>query len=193
MVLYGGLWANTYAPYLALGAAGMAVLAVRLVRMKWVREKLWRLAFRLPVVGQWLTNVEIARWSSVMAGLLQNRVELTEALALAGKTVRAPQWEGRFQQVRDSVEGGDRLSRALYHSGVLSPTSYNLIFSGEKSGNLPEMFGAVSRLADDSAQTRMKRVLTLIEPLAILLIGSVVGVIILGVVLAITSANQVGI
>ena len=54
------------------------------------------------------------------------------------------------------------------------------------------MMKSVARVYDEAARTRMRRVLTLIEPLAILILGGVIGSIIVGVILGITSVNEVG-
>ena len=63
---------------------------------------------------------------------------------------------------------------------------------GEQSGKLPAMLRSLARLSDTNVKTRMARFLALVEPFAILLIGAVVGVIMAGLILGITSVNDVG-
>ena len=76
---------------------------------------------------------------------------------------------------------------------MLTSVGYNLIRSGERSGNVVPMVNALSKLYDDAGKNRMKRVIALIEPLSILIIGIFVGTIVLGVMLAITSVNVSGV
>ena len=88
------------------------------------------------------------------------------------------------------VKSGNALSAALEKQGALTPTGYNLIRVGEQSGQLTEMMRALATLYEENSTRRMKRALALIEPLAILLIGSVLGAIMIAIILAITSVNE---
>ncbi len=94
-----------------------------------------------------------------------------------------------LDHVLNEVKAGQGLADSLEKANALTPTGYNLIRSGERTGRLPAMMKSVADLYTEAARKRMTRMLTLIEPLAILIIGGVIGVIILGVILAITSIN----
>jgi len=76
---------------------------------------------------------------------------------------------------------------------TLTATGYNLVRVGERSGQLPGMLESLAKLCQDNGRTRMKQFLALLEPLAILLIGSAIGVIMIGIILAITSANDIAV
>ena len=71
------------------------------------------------------------------------------------------------------------------------PARLNLVRVGERSGELPRMLGTLGEMETEAARTLQKRVLALIEPAAILIIGAVIGVIMVAVMLAITSLNTV--
>ena len=115
------------------------------------------------------------------------------ALELAAGGVQIPSRHQRMQEVTRAVRGGTALASALEMEEALTPTGYNLVRVGERSGKLAEMLESLARLYEDSGRNRMKRLLLLIEPVAILMIGSVIGTIILGIILAITSANDLAI
>ena len=84
-------------------------------------------------------------------------------------------------------------SDALEDHDALTATGYNLVRVGERSGKLASMLDSLARLYEEAGRNRMKRVLILLEPIAILVIGSMIGTIILGVILAITSANDLAV
>jgi general secretion pathway protein F len=128
----------------------------------------------------------------MMSAMLTSRVELMQALELAQKSVKISRRRSKLETVNQDVRGGISLAEALEKQAALTPTGYNLIRVGEQTGELAPVLRSLSKLYDESSRTRMKQVLTLIEPLAILLIGAVIGVIILGIILAITSVNDVG-
>ena len=90
-----------------------------------------------------------------------------------------------------AVKEGETLSAALKAQDALLPTAYNILQVGEKAGELPAMLKSLANLYEKSGKNRMKRMLILIEPLAILIIGGAIGTIILGIILAITSASDI--
>jgi len=91
--------------------------------------------------------------------------------------------------VRD-VRGGATLADTVAKYGVVNATGVNLIRVGEKSGELPQMVATLGELHSESGRNRMKRFLLMLEPIAILSIGAVIGVIMVAIMLAITSLNS---
>ena len=91
------------------------------------------------------------------------------------------------------VRSGKSLSDSLAETRLSARSGVNLVRVGEKSGRLAEMFSSLAAMYEENSKNRVKKVLALIEPLAILLIGSIIGVIILGIILAITSVNEMAV
>jgi general secretion pathway protein F len=81
------------------------------------------------------------------------------------------------------------LSRALADYTPFDAAAIGLVKVGERAGNLAQMLKSLGQMLDDQSRARMKRVLTLIEPAAILAIGGVIGVFVTALILAITSVN----
>lgn len=174
-----------------LGTASLGALTVVALRRPEIRRRLFELALRLPVIGPWLSEQETARWAGMMAKLLANKVALMRALDLARGALKSPTLAQQMAQVERMVRGGAALSRALGDHTRFDATSLNLIKVGERAGQLPQMLGSLAALHERASRDRMKRVLALIEPLAILLIGGVIGVFLTAIILAITSVNQI--
>ena len=93
------------------------------------------------------------------------------------------------QELHDELRRGRALSDALSDAHWIAPTHLNLLRVGERSGQLPAMLTRLGHIATEQARLRMKRLLQLIEPLAILVIGGIIGFIMVAVILAITSLN----
>jgi general secretion pathway protein F len=171
-------------------AAIVAAVVVSLKRSE-TRRQLFELGLRLPVIGPWLAEQEIARWSGMMAKLLANKVALMRALDLSRGALRSARLAQQMSQVERVVRGGAALSRAIADHTRFDPTSLNLIRVGERAGQLPEMLASLAALHERTSRDRLKRVLSLIEPAAILIIGGVIGVFVTAIILAITSVNQI--
>jgi len=186
-----GVWFSEHVWWVA-AALAVAVFALRAVlRRPGMRDRLAEHAAGLPVLGEWLVEAEVGRWASTLAALLGGRVELIRALNLAAGSVRLAFLRSRLAQVAKSVKAGVPLSAALREHRALNPTGYDLVAVGEASGELPKLLAALARLYETTGRDRMKRALQLIEPLAIIIIGSVIGLIVTAIILAITSVNDV--
>ena len=191
MVLAAGMWFNENI-YLVLGVSVFLLAFFRWLSGRSIyRTRLISGAFHLPVVGGWLHDADVASWTSLMATLLKARVSLLHALDLASTSVMSDKRKILLAQVEKDIRAGQGLADSLEKARCLTESGYNLIRAGERTGRLPEMMNSVAKLYTDAAKTRMSRMMSLIEPIAILLIGGVIGVIILGVILAITSVNEV--
>ena len=190
VVLRAGVWFNANSwllvGTLAAGAAG----ATMLLRRPTVRQRLMDIVGTLPLLREWLSEVDTAKWASVMGAMLASRVELMDALGLASRGVRMSRRKVLLERAVNEVRAGTALSAALEKQDALTPTGYNLIRVGERSGQLAEMMRALAALYEENGTRRMKRVLTLIEPLAVLAIGGLLGTIMIGLILAITSVNE---
>lgn len=190
-VIGAGVWMQDHIALVGMGAVGLAislrlVLATPKVRL-WMMEQM----AHLPFLGPWLIEAEVGRWASTMSVLLRGRVELTRALGLAWQAMRFGFLRARMQQVSKSVKAGLSLSEALRSHRALNPTGYDLVAVGEASGELPKLLEALARLYETTGRDRMKRILQLIEPVAIIVIGGVIGMIVTSIILAITSINDV--
>lgn len=191
VVLGAGLWFNENAWFVVLGLALIAGVLVVLFRNRKFRQRAVDAIARFPLLGQWYTEADTARWASSMGAMLESRVEMIAALRLAGRGVRISRRRTILERTLVDVRGGENLSAALEKHDALTATGYNLVRVGEQSGQLAEMMRALATLYEENSARRMKRVLTLIEPVAILLIGAVLGAIMIGVILAMVTINEV--
>ena len=191
VVLRTGVWFNEHWWWLVGALAAAVVLGAALARQPAVRQQVRDILAALPVLGGWLSESDTAKWASVMGAMLTSRVELMDALGLASRGVRISRRKAALEQVAGDVRGGTPLSAALEKRGALTPTGYNLLRVGEQSGKLAQMLRALAALYEENSTRRMKQFLTLIEPVAILLIGGFLGVIMIGIILAITSVNDI--
>lgn len=186
-----GVWLSDH-KWMVLLSVVLLALAIRAVfRLPGFVDRLAQWAAGLPVVGEWMIEAEVGRWASTLSALLAGKVELIRALNLSASSSRLAFLRNRLSAVAKSVKGGVTLSAALREHRALNPTGYDLVAVGEASGELPKLLSALARLYETIGQDRMKRALQLIEPLAIIIIGIVVGTIMTAIILAITSVNDI--
>ncbi|MDC0068155.1 type II secretion system F family protein [Gammaproteobacteria bacterium] len=189
VVLSGGMFFNDHFWWVVAGLVLVIFLLSYAASNSKFRSGMLQLGFRLPVIGTWLNEADTASWTSLMSTLLSSSVDLLRSMELARQGMRSARRRIELDHVLNEVKAGQGLADSLEKANALTPTGYNLIRSGERTGRLPAMMKSVADLYSEAARKRMTRMLALIEPLSILIIGGVIGVIILGVILAITSIN----
>ncbi len=166
-------------------------VVVTLSRKPWMRKKVREWLDRTPLVGLWLLEAELARWGSMLSTMLANGVDLIRALQYARESVSLDRLYQKLGQISKMVRGGQSLSAAIASQDVFTPTAISLIQVGEKSGELASLLKSMAELYANSGRQRMKRFLIMLEPIAILFIGGIIGGIVAAIMLAITSVNQV--
>jgi general secretion pathway protein F len=191
LVLKSGLFLSNNRGLLFVLVAISAVAAWQVFKSPKRRAQVRESIASLPLVGNWLREAEIARWSSMLGTMLANGVDLIRGLQFARDTISLSSLRDRLEQVTKLVRTGHSLSAAIASQHAFSDTALSLIQVGEESGQLPTMLKSLARLYEDTARQRMKQFLLLLEPAAILMIGVVVGGIVAAIMLAITSVNQV--
>lgn len=160
-----------------------------------LRQAHWRLRrdralLGWPKVGALLSVLESARLARSLAILAGSGVPLLEALQVATATVGNREVHRALQTVREQVEGGVSLHRALSGAGHFPPLLLNMVASGEASGTLPDMLERVADNQERGFTRQVDTLMALFEPLMILVMGAVVLFIVLAVLLPIMQLNQ---
>lgn len=191
VVIVGGMWLHEHLLLAGTIAASVAVGIVYAFLQPQLRARARELVARLPYVGQWLIEVETARWAAVLARLLENRVPLLQSLELARTALFNRNIQTQLLQVERSVRTGNALAKSLDEHRFLPNTALSLVRVGERSGNLPEMMRSVASIYEEIVRNRIRTTLSLIEPIAIVLIGGAIALVAVAIFLAITSINNV--
>lgn len=190
-VLTAGLFVKENLLWVGLGSLGIVLTGVLLLANQALRARLLQALSRAPILGAWLVETEIGRWASMLGTLLENRVPILKAMELAQDGMRLDAVRQKLQQALRKVRGGKKIAEALASGKMLNVTGLNLIRVGERSGELAKMLRTLATLYETAGQERLKRFLILLEPVAILTIGIVIGTIMVAVMLAITSLSNI--
>ncbi len=175
-----------------VGAALVAALTSILSRPS-IRQKLWDGLAKMPLIGSWLVETEIGRWAGMLSTLLENKVPIIKAMELAQGGVQISLLKQQLGLSVKDLKGGKSLADALGLHRTLNPMGLNLVRVGERTGELSTTLKTLSVLHTNAGHERMKRFLILLEPITILLIGSVIGLIMAAIMMAITSLSDIAV
>ncbi|GGE45962.1 general secretion pathway protein GspF [Marinicauda pacifica] len=164
---------------------------VFLLRSRKSRAAVGRALYGLPVVGSFLRSAEIARWARTCATALSGGAPLLEALILAEGSLQSPRRRQGLAEARRAIRAGEAIDVALRAHTDFDAMTINLVRTGRASASLDEMLAFLADLHEEEARNRAKRLTALAEPMAVLFIASVVGLVVVSLVLAMTSLYDV--
>jgi general secretion pathway protein F len=150
-----------------------------------------RLLLRMPILGQMTQMISISRLTSTLATMLSSGVQLLDALEVAKHVMNNRVLEQAVSQAREHIREGQSIAVPLKQSGLFPPLVTHMIGIGEKSGELESMLRRVSEIYDAEVDRTITRLTSLLEPIMILLMGSVVFFIVLAILLPIFEMSQI--
>ena len=142
------------------------------------------------MVGPLLYKYELTLFARSLGTLLGNGVQLLTALHIATETVGNLELRQPLAKMAPQVKEGARMVRAMEGTGVFEPLAINLVRVGEETGRIGPMMLELSEVLDREVETGIKRALTLLEPILILLLGVLIAAIIVSILLGILSIND---
>jgi len=154
-------------------------------RLRWDRRLL-----DLPLVGDLIGKLEVARFSRTLGTLIGNGVTLLAALSIVKETLSNTVMSQGLTEVAAQLKEGKGLGKPLLETGLFPKLAVHLVMVGEETGKLQEMLIRVADIYDREVQTAVKRLLALMEPVLILGLGLVIGGIIMSILVAILSVND---
>jgi type IV pilus assembly protein PilC len=175
----------THQWYLLLFGVLAAVFGFNyLRRSQWGKPRWDRIKLRFPLrIGEVVQKVAIARWSRTLSSLVSAGVPVIQALEITGRTSGNVVVEEAMDQVITSVKGGGTLSEPLKRSKVFPPMVGQMVAVGEETGALDSMLGRIADFYDDQVAAAVKALTSILEPVMIITVGSIVGVIVISMYL----------
>ncbi|KFI21543.1 type II secretion system F family protein [Nitrosococcus oceani] len=145
---------------------------------------------RLPLVGDLIAKLEVARLSRTLNSLLLNGVPLLSALAIIKNTLNNQVMAEALSEVADALRQGHGMADPLLETALFPKMAVQMIKVGEETGQLEDMLGQVAEAYDLEVESTIKRLLALLEPVLILTLGVVIAGIIMSILVAILSVNE---
>ncbi len=189
VVAAGGLVEN-YWWLMALGIVGIYIFMRRQYADPVGRSRWDGRLLRLPLVGALIARLEAARFTRTLGTLLGNGVPLLDAIAIAKEVVANQVIADGIRRVTEQVRQGEGLARPLTEARVFPPLAGHLMQVGEESGNLEAMLMQLAQIYEREVQSALRRLMAVLEPTLILGLAVIIAAIILSVVMAILSINN---
>ena len=165
-------------PYIALVLVFAAIAIRQWHRTERGRRVIDGLLLKIPVIGELLRKVAVARFCRTLSTLTSSGVPILDGLEITARTSGNAIIEDAIMATRKSVEEGKTLSEPLRQTKVFPPMVVQMINVGEQTGALDQMLSKIADFYEEEVDTAVAGLTKLIEPLMITILGAAIGVIV---------------
>jgi type IV pilus assembly protein PilC len=172
--------------------ASVAIVATGTGLYFWSRtaaaqEKLDQLKMGFPMFGEIWTKFQVAQLARVLSTLLVGGIPLLQAIHTAGESVSSVLIRKALATASQLVREGQPLSTSLKQTGIFPDLAVDMMEVGESTGALPTMLGSVAEFYEEDVQNKLAAVLSLIEPVIMIFMGTFVAFVLIALYLPIFS------
>jgi type IV pilus assembly protein PilC len=159
---------------------GLAIIAVTIGMQRYYATDngklvIDRLMLRAPVVGDLLRKSAVSRFTRTLGTLISSGVSILDGLEITARTAGNRVIHDAVMASRGSIAGGETIAQPLQKSGVFPPMVTSMIAVGEATGGLDEMLTKIADFYDDEVDAAVGALLSLMEPIMIVVLGVIVG------------------
>jgi type IV pilus assembly protein PilC len=157
------------------GVIGSIVALRRYYQTDAGRLRIDGLLLRIPVLGDVLRKGAVARFTRTLGTLISSGVPILTGLEITARTAGNKIIQNAIMAARSSIREGETISAPLRQSNVFPPMVVQMISVGEETGALDEMLNRIADFYDDEVDTAVESLTSLIEPIMIVIMGTIVG------------------
>jgi general secretion pathway protein F len=173
-----------------------AVLAIVVIWRMWTSTPEGRLTWdqwilRLPIIGPLATKIETARFTRTLGTMLKSGVPVLGAMAVVGDMMSNTAIAGAVVRIAQDVKRGGTIAVSMREHAPFPALAVHMVRVGEETGRLEEMLLKVAETFEGDVRTELRRVIGLLEPIIILGMGVLVAFIVVAMLLAIFSINEI--
>ena len=184
-------WFRSYFLYMVFALVGIIVAIRAYYATDNGRMNIDRLFLRLPVVGDLLRKVAVARFSQNMAILLGSGVPILDGLAITARTAGNRVIEKAIMDSRVSISQGRTVAEPLRESKIFPPMVCQMVAIGEQTGGLDTMLKKVAELYEDEVDDAVANLTALMEPMIMVFLGVILGGLVISMYLPIFQLGSV--
>ncbi len=168
--------------YVLIIAIAVIILAIRYaLKTPAIRLKFDMLILKMPAVGPLIVKIYEGRFSRTLSSLYSSGIPMVDSLQRSSSVLGNSYVDKMFVQVIDEVKQGSPMSLAIAKTEIFEGMFTSMIYVGEESGALDEILEKTADYYEEEADAAVKRLVALLEPLMIIIMGGAIGVCLAGI------------
>ena len=175
----------SYSPVVILGTIALVFAGVQLYRNPKGKRAIHKGFLSFPVIGPVMQKIVVARFSRTMGTLLQSGVPILDSIGICAKASGNVVVEEALMYARDRISEGRNLADPLSEMKVFPGMVVQMVAVGEQTGALDQMLSKIADFYEDETDVAVASLTSLLEPILMVLVGTVVGVVLIAMYLPI--------
>jgi len=188
-----GQQAKDYAIFFLLGVVLFVIFFLRWKKSDRGADQISRFLLKLPLAGEILLKYQVSNFSRIRSTLLTGGLPLVPALETAGESIGSRHISIGVGEAAQKVREGSPLSKSLEERKIFPELAVEMIEVGESTGSLPAMLTSVAEFYEEDVQAALAAAMSLIEPVILIFMGSVVAFVLISLYLPIFTLGSGGI
>jgi len=170
--------------YIIFPGFGLSIFGFRKWKKTEPGRKQWdRFKLKVPKIGPVVLKVTMARFSRTLSTLVSAGVDIIKALEITGQTAGNWMVENALSDVRAKVHEGVPIAQPLVDNAIFPPMVSQMVKIGEETGELEKMLGKIADFYEDEVDSAINSLTSIVEPMMMILVGCMVGVIVIAMYL----------
>ncbi len=184
-------WVKKYGLVLLITLMVSIVVFVVALQNQEFKYKWHAFLLKVPIIGNFIKLAQSARFTRTLGILTKSTVPIVQALSLSSKVIKNLAIKKSVEKTATQVREGSSLSRSLKTNGYFPPMTIRLINSGEQSGILSEMLERAADTQERDVNHKLTSIISIMQPVAILIVGVMILLIVLAMLLPIFQMNTI--
>ena len=156
------------------------------------RKRYEKLLLKFPLLGSFFHGLLVERFSSEMSTLVESGVPILYSLEITEHSVNSLILSDIIRDIKESVREGKPLSQPLEKSRFFEPMVVQMVAIGEEIGELSQMFKKINAFYQEYVETFLTRITAMFEPIMLIFMAFVIGIMVIGMFLPIFQISQLG-
>lgn len=192
ILIYTSKFIRSYFLLIIVGLAAVILFLRKYISTRDGKRKFEELLLKLPVFGEAFRILIIERFTSEMSTLVESGVPILYSLEIAERSVNSLILGEVIHNIKEDVRAGKALGLSLEKSIFFDPMAVQMINIGEEIGELSNMFKRLNAFYQEYLDTFLTRFTAMFEPIMLVCIGAVIGIMVIGMFLPIFEIAQIG-
>jgi type IV pilus assembly protein PilC len=175
----------SYLPLIALSVAGLTFLLIQAYRRPAGKRIAHKMMLKVPVIGPVIQKIVVARFSRTLGTLLSSGVPILDAIEIVAKAAGNVVVEEGLMYTRTKISEGRNLADPLTEVGIFPGMVVQMVAVGEQTGALDQMLTKIADFYEEETDVAVAALTSLLEPVMMVMIGSIVGVVLISMYLPI--------
>lgn len=171
-----------------LAIVGIVILWTCLLKTNAVRLSFDKFKLKVPIAGKLLRTIYTSRFARSVSSLYGSGIPIIEAIRIANNVIGNAYISQRISLVISDIRQGVPFSRSISNIGEFPPMFCSMVFIGEESGSLDDILAKTAAFYDDEADSAITRLVSLLEPCMIVIMGLIIGFIVIAIMIPMFSS-----